>query len=196
MTVVAPNGTRPRFRACLGGIGAGILAAAGWLAGGVAAAGVVRPATVSSSERCAATAVHYHPYQGVQPGLAPLPWIAASPLSTGLVGHLFYYDRLNVWRQKQLPRVRMYSGGQSPDGRLSMKVLWELRHGSALVLRVQGRRLDGHGSFSEELPPAGSTRFQFPSIITVPTAGCWRLTLAAGMSAGQVTMLVVPGKAS
>jgi hypothetical protein len=196
VTVVAANGTRPRLRACLGGIAAGILTAVGWLSGGVAAAGVVHPATVLSSERCAATAVHYQPYKGVQPGLARLPWIAASPPSTGLIGHLFYYDALNVWRQKQLHRVRMYSGGQSPDGRLSMKVLWELRHGSALLLRVQGKRLDGRGSFSQELPPAGSTRFQFPSIITVPTPGCWRLTLAAGTSTGRVTMLVVPGKTS
>ena len=195
MTVVAAKRTRPRLRACLGGIAASVLAAVGWLAGAAAAA-TVRPATVLFSERCAATAVHYQPYRGVQPGLARLPWIAASPASTGLVGHLFYYDALNVWRQKQLHRVRMYSGGQSPDGRLSMKVLWELRHGSALVLRVQGRRLDGRGSFSEELPPAGTTRFQFPSIITVPTPGCWRLTLAAGTRTGRVTMLVVPGKTS
>jgi len=118
------------------------------------------------------------------------------PSSTALVGHLFYYDGLNAWRQTQLPRVRIYSGGQSPDGRVSMKILWELRRGSALILRVQGRRLDGRGSFSQELPPAGSTQFQFPSIIVVPTPGCWRLTLQAGTATGRVTMLAVPGKAS
>ena len=153
-------------------------------------------AAAASPDRCAATAVHYQPYKGVQQGLAQLPWIAASPPSTGLIGHLFYYDGLNVWRQKQLHRVRIYSGGQSPDGRLSMKILWELRHDSALILRVQGRRLDGRGSFSQELPPAGSTQFQFPSIITVPTPGCWHLTLQAGTTTGRVTMLVVPGKTS
>ena len=166
------------------------------LAGGVAAADVVHPPIVRSSERCQATPVHYKPYRDVQPGLARLPWIAASPISTALVGHLFYYDGLNVWRQKQLPRVRIYSGGQSPDGRVTMKILWELRRGRALILRVQGTRLDRRGSFSQELPPAGSTRFQFPSIIVVPTPGCWRLTLRTGTTTGRVTMLAVPGKAS
>ena len=118
------------------------------------------------------------------------------PSSTALVGHLFYYDGLNAWRQTQLPRVRIYSGGQSPDGRVSMKILWELRHGSALILRVHGDRLDGRGSFSQQLPPVRSANSQFPSIITVPTAGCWRLTLRAGKTTGRVTMLAVPGTVS
>jgi hypothetical protein len=156
----------------------------------------VRPTTLSSSHGCEATPVHYKPDKGVESGLAALPWIAASPPSTGLVGHLFYYDAHNVWRQKQLPRVRVYSGGQSPDGRLSMKILWELRHGNALMLRVQGKRLDGAGSFAQDFPPAGSTEFQFPSIIIVPRPGCWRLTLRAGQTTGGVTLLAVSGTAS
>jgi hypothetical protein len=189
----APRG----IRADLGGVAAAaIVAAVGWLASAAAFAAVVRPAIGLPSDRCEATPVQYKPYQGVQPGLARLPWIAASPLSTGLVGHLFYYDGLNAWRQKRLRRVRIYSGGQRPDGRVSMKILWELRHGSALILRVQGKRLDGRGSFSQELPPAGSTAFQFPSIITVPTPGCWGLTLRAGTTTARVTMLAVSGKTS
>jgi hypothetical protein len=178
------------------GVAAAALIAVGWLVGAVAAADAVRSAVRSSSYRCDATSVHYRPYQGVQSGLARLAWIAASPLSTGLVGHLFYYDGLNAWRQKQLPRVRIYTGGQSPDGRVSMKILWELRHGGALILRVQGRRLDGRGSFSQELPPVSSSQSQFPSIIVVPTPGCWRVTLRAGTTVGRVTMLALSGKPS
>ena len=183
-----------RFRPVLGVVvaAAGLVGVA-WLVGAVAAAGVGRPAVRLLSERCDATRVHYKPYKGVQAGLARLPWIAASPLPTSLVGHLFYYDGLNAWGQKRLPRVRIYSGGQSPDGRVSMKILWELRHGSALILRIQGKRVDGRGSFSQEVPPAGSTTFQFPSLVTVPTPGCWRLTLRAGMTTGRVTMLAVSG---
>ena len=138
--------------------------------------------------------MHYRPYKGVQPGLAPLPWIAASPTSSGLVGHLFYYDRLNVWRRKRLPRLRIYSGGQSPDGRLSMKILWELRHGSALTMLVRGKKLEGSGSFSQQLSAAAGSTAQFPSIVDVPTPGCWRLTVKAGETTGRVVLLVIRGK--
>jgi hypothetical protein len=196
MTVPGSKPAPRRIRPALGIAATAVLMGAGWLVGAVAAADVVPPAARLSSDRCQATRVHYDPYKGVQAGLARLPWIAASPVSTGLVGHLFYYDGLNAWRQQQLPRVRIYSGGQSPDGRASMKILWELRHGSALILRVQGKRLDGRGSFSQELSPAGSTKFQFPSIVTVPTPGCWRLTLQAGKTTGRITMLAVSGKTS
>jgi hypothetical protein len=135
--------------------------------------------------------VHYRPYKGVQAGLEQLPWIAASPASSGLVGHLFYYDRLNVWKQERLPRVRMYRGGQSPDGRISMKILWELRRGSALMVEVRARRLDGPGAFTQRLSSTSSNSNQFPSIIDVPTAGCWRLTLTAGRATGHMAVLVL-----
>jgi hypothetical protein len=196
MVVPVFKSARRRVRPALGVVAAAVLLGVGWLVGADAAADVVRPSVRLSSDRCEATPVHYKPYKGVQSGLARLPWIAASPPSAGLVGHLFYYDGLNAWRQEQMPRVRIYTGGQSPDGRLSMKTLWELRHGSALILRVHGKKLAGRGSFSQQLPPAGSTQFQFPSIIVVPTPGCWRLTLQAGKTTGRVTMLAVSGKPS
>ena len=150
----------------------------------------------SSTEDCAATTVHYGPNEGAQAGLAQLPWIAASPSSTGVVGHLFYYDRSNVWKMERLLRLRMYSGGQSPDGRVNMKILRELldRGASPPILDLQAKRLDGSGSFSQELPSTSSDAQQFPSIIDVPEPGCWRLTLKAGTTAGHVTIVVVPGK--
>ena len=148
----------------------------------------------SSLTRCDPTLVRYTRYAGAAAGLAQLPWIAASPASTGLVGHLFYYDRLNVWKQKRLPGLRLYSAGQSPDGRISMKILWELRRGSTLDLGVRGRRLDGSGSFSQQLSPTSSNSRQFPSIINVPAPGCWRLTVTAGKASATVSALVVPGK--
>jgi len=134
--------------------------------------------------------VHYEPYAGAVPGLAQLPWIAASPSSAGIVGHLFYYDRRNVWERERVLGLHMYSGGQSPDGRISMKILWALRRGNAAVLRVQGRRLDGGRRFSEVWGAIAGNE-QFPSIIDVPTSGCWRLTVRAGQATAQVTVLVV-----
>jgi hypothetical protein len=147
-------------------------------------------ATAAVAAGCHATHVHFQPYNGVQVGLARLPWIAASPSSTGLVGHLFYYDSLNVWKQKRLLGLHIYSGGQSPDGRVSMKILWELRSGSAAAtLDVRGKRLNGSGSFSQTLSSIGGG--QFPSIIDVPRSGCWRLTLQTGKTRARVAALAV-----
>jgi hypothetical protein len=81
--------------------------------------------------------VHYFPYPGAEPGLAQLPWIAASPITTGIVGHLFYYDNQNVWKQRQLARLRIYSGRQSPDGRLSMKILWDPTQRRSIAARAR-----------------------------------------------------------
>jgi len=140
--------------------------------------------------------VHYAPYPGVERGLAHLPWIAASPTASGIVGYLFYYDNQNVWERRQLPRVRIYSQGQSPDGRLTMKILWQTHRRGAGLMRVQGDRLDSAGSFSQQLSPTASNARQYPSIIDVPRPGCWRLTLMAGTTTGHVTVTAVPGRAS
>lgn len=154
-----------------------------------------RPATVGSSlKRCGSTIVRYRRDPRADAGLAKLPWIVGSPASTGLVGYLFYYDGLNEWKQRRLPGLRLYSSGESPDGRISMKILWELRRGSALALRVRGQRIGGSGSFSQQLPPTRSNGRQFPSIISVPAPGCWRLTLTTGRTAATVTALVLAGK--
>jgi hypothetical protein len=128
-------------------------------------------------------------------GLAQLPWVEASPTTTGIVGHLFYYDNKNVWRQRRLPRFRIYARGQSPDGRLSMKILWQTQRSGGVLMKVHGIRLGGGGSFYQELSPTTSNARQFPSIISVPTAGCWRLTLTAGATTGHVTVIAVPGRA-
>jgi hypothetical protein len=161
---------------------------------GIDRSGSVARARARSAAGCAAAVVHYRPYKGVQAGLARLPWVAASPAVGGLVGHLFYYDGLNVWRRKRLPRLRIYSGGQSPDGRISMKILWELRRGGAFALLLHGKKLDGSGSFSQQLSSVAGSRRQFPSIVEVPTPGCWRLTLKAGKTTGRVVVLALPGK--
>ena len=154
------------------------------------------PPPTPSSASCAASVVHYLPYPGVEPGLAPLPWVAASPTTTGIVGHLFYYDNQNVWKQRRLPRVRIDSGGQSPDGRLSMKILCQTQRSGGVLLHMRGDRLDAAGSFSQQLSPTASNARQFPSIVNVPTAGCWRLTLVAGTTTGHVTVIAVPGRTS
>jgi hypothetical protein len=77
-----------------------------------------------------------------------------------------------------------------------MKILWQTHRSGGVLLHLQGHRLDGAGSFSEELSPTASNARQFPSIVNVPTAGCWRLTLASGTTTGHVTVIAVPGPTS
>lgn len=91
----------------------------------------------------------------------------------------------------------MYAGGQAPDGHTNMKILWVLSQNTARKLRVQGKRLDRLGSFSQRVdPPVPGGSRQFPSVIEVPSSGCWRLTVNAGKSTGRLTVLVVSTKQS
>ena len=170
------------------------LVVAGLVAGGGLEAAVA-PSGVLASSRCQATGVHYKPRSGIEAGLAPYPWIAASPASGGIVGHLFYYPAVKAWMRAQAPDLEIYTGGQTPDGRASMKVLWDFpRVKTALPVQLRGNRLDRAGSFAQTLSRAGPTRTgptQYPSIIDVPAAGCWRLTLTMGTTVGRVTMLAV-----
>jgi hypothetical protein len=157
----------------------------------------------SAPTQCNSTRVHYRPYSGVEDSFRGLPWIQAVPASLGLVGHLFYYDIVKVWEKNRLPDLRIYTGGRTPDGRGSMKILWELRRGGGggAGLGIRGERLDGPGSFTQDVQGAlqlASTstialarRPQFPSIVNVPAPGCWQLVLTVGEKTGHVTVLAV-----
>lgn len=135
---------------------------------------------------CEASHVHYERFRG--PGSAPktLPWVIAEPRSVGLVGHLFYYDAHNYWGKRHLSGWRIYTGGESPDKRVSMKILWtgppRISNASSLVVR--GTRSAPSAHFSRVVDVG-------PSILKVPSPGCWRLTLTAGRATTFLTVLAV-----
>jgi hypothetical protein len=141
-----------------------------------AAAGVV----------CNASQVHYERFRGPGPAPKALPWVIAEPRSVGLVGHLFYYEAHNPWRKRRRSRWRIYTGGESPDKRVSMKILWTgpPRISDASSLMVRGTRLGQSAHFSQLLDVG-------PSIVKVPRPGCWRLTLRAGNAKTLLTVLAV-----
>lgn len=94
------------------------------------------------------------------------------------------------WRTEEGGAL-IYAGGRTPDGG-NTKVLWRAaRPGGLLVLR--GTQLDGAGAFTgtfREVYPQG----HWPSIIVVPTPGCWLLTARGiGDAAGIVVARVLPG---
>jgi hypothetical protein len=141
-----------------------------------AAAGVV----------CKASPVHYERFRGPGPAPKTLPWVIAEPRSVGLVGHLFYYDAYSSWRKRRQLRWRIYTGGESPDKRVSMKILWSgpPRISNSSSLMIRGARLGQPAHFAQLLDVG-------PSIVKIPRPGCWRLTLRAGNAKTLLTVLAL-----
>jgi hypothetical protein len=157
-------------------VGSAKLAAA-LVAALAAAALVARPgAGKAPAAPCAASVVHYTATR------VGTPWVAAGSAFTG---HVFYYSTVTGdGRVNQSDGLVAYAG-------VPGKVLWVPRNrrraGSTLV--VTARRLDGDGAFTQRLRAVAGT--QFPSQLTIPAAGCWRLTLRSGRLGASVKVQAV-----
>lgn len=82
-----------------------------------------------------------------------------------------------------------------PDGS-STKILWLISHDSVdASITIDGRNLTGpgrtHQVFHEASGTGGITGTQYPSIVVVPTPGCWRFHLHSGTVTGTVTLPVL-----
>jgi hypothetical protein len=82
------------------------------------------------------------------------------------------------------------TGGGSRKGGAT-KILWHVT-GGASVVSITGRRLDGTGRFHQSFPatPTGGGTY-FPSIVTVPTPGCWRITVSSNGHTGRFAFVAV-----
>jgi hypothetical protein len=158
-------------------IGAALVAAAGIGASG-------RSLPPKPQRACAATTVHYGATA------VGLPHVDAP----GVVGHLFYYTGATLMdgRVNQSDGLVIYAGGQRGD--VATKILWTIRKGAGRVLRISGRRLDGNDSFSERWPGVGGRKF--PSIVRVPSAGCWQLSIVSGRVRASVVVQAVESRAT
>jgi hypothetical protein len=152
------------------------------------AAALVAAAAIAASARslpaeplpaCAATTVRYGATT------LGLPHVDAP----GVVGNLFYYTGATLMdgRVNGSDGLVIYTGGR--NGKLATKILWTIRKGAGRVLRISGRRLDGKGSFTERWPAVRGKNF--PSIVRVPAAGCWRLSVASGRVRASVVVQAV-----
>jgi hypothetical protein len=116
-------------------------------------------------------------YAGAEnlPGLTGVPWAKADPLSSQLTAFLYFippnYQRTHTYEP-------LHTGGGYPDGR-STKILWVF--GSVLTSEsvvLTGVKLSSpHETFEQTFamgqgPGPGSGA---PSIVRVPTPGCWQL---------------------
>ena len=114
--------------------------------------------------------IHTGPWRGADTGLAGISWIEPVPPGSGITGHLFYGNR------------PLHAGGAFPDG-TNAKVLWTFeRPVSNLELTATPAETEGGSPVSIETGPANTNNgvsTQWPSLIDVPTADCWQLTLDA-----------------
>jgi hypothetical protein len=81
---------------------------------------------------------------------------------------------------------------------LTQKIAWFVprRADPGPRLTIVGRRLDRRGRFVQRLERAGGTgepnREVYPSIVSPPRAGCWRLRFHSGKARGRLTVIVKP----
>ena len=129
---------------------------------------------------CRASAVHYRAVPSPR-GVPGVPWVAST--NAAFRGYLFYWGGTR-WARSRLSSARIFTA--KADVRVHPKVLWIALRRSSGTLVIRGRRLDGAGSFTARYPSA-SGGGQFPSYVTVPSAGCWRVTVRSGSLHGSVT---------
>jgi hypothetical protein len=116
-------------------------------------------------------------------------WMPATPRSSGIVAVAF------VSTVPGADRAVIYAGGRAPEG-WNTKFLWWSPKPSG-PLKLVGRRMDGVGRFEQiaygawsDSPPVTGTIF--PSIVEIPSAGCWAVTGGIGARAGLVVFEAVP----
>ena len=130
-----------------------------------------------SSASCEATTVH------PDGGPVHTPWVDAGG---GVQGALFFYPTEDAHDGV----ATLPAGGVTAEGK-NAKVLWVVSQDYGAGLTVEGRRTDAPGSYSAVFGMATSPKGHFPSIIELPSDGCWNLTLTSGDTRGEVTFLAV-----
>lgn len=124
-----------------------------------------------------------------------IPWVQAQPTSSGITGHLFYTPF--TLAEKGTYRF-LHTGGANPVDGTNMKILWTIEHPSiSEIFQINGTNLSSPGKTFHQIidPGASSTvvlsQSQYPSIVVVPSTGCWQLRIISGQANGTITMWVV-----
>jgi hypothetical protein len=150
----------------------------------VAGAGLV-PSSVSALDHphvtCSASVVHYTTVKDTPRGVAGVPWVAST--NSAFRGYLFYWGGTR-WAHTRPKTVQIFT--TKAHANVNPKVLWVALQHSGAALTIRGRRLDGRGLFGAHYPAAIGGG-QFPSYVSVPAAGCWRVAVRSGTLQGWVT---------
>jgi hypothetical protein len=119
---------------------------------------------------CPSASVHYG--VNAERTSETAPWVAAGIGRERIVGFLYSYEQtLGDARVREASGLVVYAGALH-------KIAWFPRRwsGTGRVFLIDGRRVDGPGSFRARSTRALAPQF-YPSGLTIPSAGCWRLTL-------------------
>ncbi len=120
-------------------------------------------------------------------GPSRVPWMRAGRT----VGYLFGYGE--TLKRMSPGRAALFTGGEGMSGE-SMKILWAVRD-SRRLLTVAGDRLDAPGAFHESFGAVGVSGARewgyYASIVNIPTAGCWRLTVLSPAKRGRFAVLAI-----
>jgi hypothetical protein len=144
----------------------------------ILAAGAAPSSSGAGGPVCRASAVHYRTVPA--PRGVGGPWVAST--NAAFRGYLFYWGATR-WARSRARNVRIFTAKARVG--VHPKVLWVALRRSSATLVIRGRRLDGAGSFTARYPATSGG--QFPSYVTVPSAGCWRVTVRSGSLQGSVT---------
>ena len=152
----------------------------------LATSGQATTSMILVASSCTATRVHHEPIPFVR-GLTGSSWIAGTPARMRLFGWLFGGEVVDG-------RFAVFAGGTNPTNRVDEKILWIVplskRVGPRLAIsgrlngssRITYRRR--YAEASSEQTPA----HLFPSVLDLPRAGCWKLTLTSGPIKAMVTV--------
>jgi hypothetical protein len=153
------------------------------------------PSPAMGQERaaaCSPTPVHWKPRRnaGTRAGLV-MPWIAAAPARARVTGYLVYYAPGSPVVLVHLSGVVIYTEGRTPDGGAT-SIIWVPERNTGRYIYFRGQRLDGPGEFRQRssFGSAGT----YPSVLRVPTAGCWRVTLRGQNLLAHVTFRAVDAR--
>jgi hypothetical protein len=124
---------------------------------------------------CPATTVHYS---------TEVPWVRSGVVT----GRVFAYGGRTLMdgRVNGSDGLVLYTHGRTLSG--TTKILWVVRKRFGATLTLRATRLDGPGTFTRRFAHGGG---QFPSIVDIPTAGCWRLSLRTGKARATVVAQAV-----
>jgi len=144
----------------------------------------------TSWSSCEITPVHSEPYPDSTGGnaiFAILPWVQAENANAVIVGHQWYGNR------------PLHVGGKFPAESMNAKVLWQFAE-PVRDLTITGTDLSDASATPVSIVtgPANTSpaSTQWPSLLSIPVSGCWRVDLAAtdvdgNPVTGSVTYIVV-----
>jgi hypothetical protein len=139
------------------------------------------PSPTQAAGICAASPVHATRYSGWS--AAPrIPWIETK--NHRIAGFLFFTGN------RTGPDSLMHTHGRMPDGSAT-KILWYVRvPGGNTKLTIAARRLGGEDSVRRVVQEVSPPK-NYPSIVDIPLAGCWKLSMTSGRVRGTVVMQVI-----